>query len=58
MSATLSNIINDAAANALVLANFMANNPGATLPPGDCEKIAAAIATYQAVYRDNCNGGV
>jgi hypothetical protein len=56
--ATLSEIINEAAATALVLANYAANNPTVMLPPGDCEKLAAAIATFQAVYRDNCNGGV
>lgn len=39
------------------LAVAVSNNPG-PLPPGECEKIVAAIAALQAVYRDNCNGGV
>ncbi len=58
MAVTLSVIVNDITATTLVLANFVANNPGAVLAPGDCEKLAAAIATMQAVYRDSCNGGV
>jgi len=57
MAAILSILVDTFVSAANALATYIANNPGG-LPPGECEKVAAAIATMQAVYRDNCNGGV
>jgi hypothetical protein len=57
MAFNLSALVDNFSDSANALASFLADNPG-DLPASECVKIAAAIATMQAVYRDSCNGGV